>query len=219
MEGRSAFDALHDFVVHLPSSRKGERRKEVERMNLYHISDTPGIGLFEPRPAPAGAGIDEDVVWGIDREHLANYLLPRDCPRVTFRATVRSSPEDVERLIGPGRAGRVIAVESGWMERILSGRLVLYEFDPASFELFDREAGYWITRRAVAPVSEQGGISPLVLLLQQNVELRIMPSLWELREAVADSSLEFSIIRMRNAAPPPEGFLSKYPIPGRGATP
>ncbi|MBC8163249.1 MAG: hypothetical protein H7Z42_18730, partial [Roseiflexaceae bacterium] len=38
-------------------------------------------------------------------------------------------------------------------------------------------------------------------LLARQVELRIVPSLWPLADAVAASSLEFSNIRMRNAQP------------------
>ena len=181
-------------------------------MSLYHISDTSGIPLFEPRPAPERSGVEGEFVWAVDREHLPNYLLPRDCPRVTFKGTDGSARKDIEKLIGPTHAGRVIVVESGWIERILTEQIVLYRFDPAPFTLLDAGAGYWLASKAVAPVEEEAITSPLVRLLQENIELRFTPSLWELREAVASSSLEFSIIRMRNAIPPPEGFLSKYPV-------
>lgn len=182
-------------------------------MTLYHISEIPGIRFFEPRRAPERSGLEGEVVWAIDREHLPNYLLPRDCPRVTFRATEASSVKDVEQLAGPGNPKRVIAIESGWVERVLAQRLVCYEFDSQSFELHDKGAGYWVSRQRVAPQSEREILSPLVALLEEEIELRIMPSLWELREAVANSSLEFSIIRMRNASLPPEGFVSEYQVP------
>ncbi|MGE3800608.1 MAG: DUF6886 family protein [Candidatus Kapaibacterium sp.] len=182
-------------------------------MNLYHISDTSGIRLFEPRPVPSRSGAEGNMVWAIDREHLPNYLLPRDCPRVTFKKTEQSKREDVERLIGATSAERIIVVESGWVERILAEQIVLYTFDPARFKLQDEGAGYWVSLEAVVPIAEEKITSPLACLLQESVELRITPSLWQLREAVADSSLEFSIIRMRNAAPPPEGFITKYPVP------
>jgi hypothetical protein len=35
----------------------------------------------------------------------------------------------------------------------------------------------------------------------RGVELRVQPSLWELRDAVIASTLAFSIIRWQNAAP------------------
>lgn len=53
---------------------------------------------------------------------------------------------------------------------------------------------------------------PLAHLVARDVELRVMPSLWELREAVVGSTLAFSITRMRKAAPPPPGFVTQYPL-------
>jgi hypothetical protein len=38
-------------------------------------------------------------------------------------------------------------------------------------------------------------------LRSRRVELRLMPNLWSLHDAVASSTLQFSMIRMRNAAP------------------
>ena len=38
-------------------------------------------------------------------------------------------------------------------------------------------------------------------LLERGVELRFVPSLWPLHDAVVASSLQFSMIRMRNAQP------------------
>jgi hypothetical protein len=42
---------------------------------------------------------------------------------------------------------------------------------------------------------------PVSELLQRGVKLRIVPNLWPLRDAVVASSLQFSMIRMRNALP------------------
>ena len=42
---------------------------------------------------------------------------------------------------------------------------------------------------------------PVVAILQRDVELRALQELWTLRDAVTESTLEFSIIRWRNAAP------------------
>jgi hypothetical protein len=38
-------------------------------------------------------------------------------------------------------------------------------------------------------------------LLRRGVELRLIPDLWPLRDAVVASTLLFSLIRMRNAQP------------------
>jgi len=183
-------------------------------VRLYHVSDQPGIKLFEPRPAPhIGTGVEDDVVWAVDEGHLHNYLLPRDCPRVTFYATEQSDPADVERLIGPGSARYVVAIESHWLPEIQRQRLYKYELDPSDFTVFDEGAGYYISRRAATPLSEAKIDDILGALLEYNVELRIMASLWQLRESVIHSTLQFSIIRMRNARPPQEGIEAFYPLP------
>jgi hypothetical protein len=186
----------------------------VQNVRLFHISDQPGISRFEPRPAPnASVKVDGLMVWAVDEDHVQNYLLPRDCPRVTFSAGPRSKPHDVAALIGPGGARHVIAVEACWLGRIQSQRLVRYEFEPGGFEPHDETAGYWISRQPVAPVAETPIDDILGELLEHDVELRVLRSLWKLREAVIHSSLEFSVIRMRNAQPPAEGLGAYHPLP------
>ncbi len=183
-------------------------------MRLYHVSDQPGIRLFEPRPAPhLGTGVEGDVVWAVDEDHLHNYLLPRDCPRVTYYATEQSTLADIERLIGPSGARYVVAIESHWLPRIQSECLYQYEFDAQDFTVLDEGAGYYVSRRAVTPLSEKKIDDVLSALLEHDIELRIMASLWKLREAVIHSTLQFSIIRMRNARPPQEGIEAFYPLP------
>src|SRR5687768_18539990 len=90
---------------------------------LFHVSEDGAIGRFDPRPLPRGAaGVapNERVVWAIDAAHLHNYLLPRDCPRVTFylRPERAAGAADHEPLLVGTTASRVIAVESAWLERI-----------------------------------------------------------------------------------------------------
>lgn len=183
-------------------------------MRLYHVSDRPGIRLFEPRPAPhLGAGAEGDVVWAVDDDHLHNYLLPRDCPRVTFYATEQSAPADVERLIGPGGARYVVAIESHRLPEIQQQHLYRYELDSSDFAVFDEGAGYYVSHRPVTPLCESPIDDILGAMLEHDVELRIMASLWELREAVIHSTLQFSIIRMKNARPPQEGIEAFYPLP------
>ena len=61
---------------------------------LFHVSDVSGIQVFEPRMSRTG----EALVWAIEESKLANYLLPRDCPRVTFYAKPDTTKEvDVEK--------------------------------------------------------------------------------------------------------------------------
>ncbi len=178
---------------------------------LYHISDVPGIGLFEPRTGGHGYE-NEAVVWAIDADHLPNYLLPRDCPRVTFFARRDTDPADVEKFFCGTSAKRIIAVESRWLERIRGEKLYQYEFSPSNFTLADETAGYYVSPEAQVPVSEREIDDVLAELLSHDVELRVMDSLWKLRDAVIASTLGFSIIRMRNAAPPVDGLEAHHPL-------
>ncbi len=153
------------------------------------------------------------MVWAIDYDHLHNYLLPRDCPRVTFYASPSSDPKDVKRLMGASSAKQVVAIETRWLPEIQKQCLYQYEFDSEGFTLLDEVAGYWISRKPVVPTDEAKIDDILTALLKHDVELRIMPSLWKLREAVIKSTLQFSIIRMHKAQPPPEGYEAYHPLP------
>lgn len=163
---------------------------------LFHISEEPGIARFEPR---ASTHADDRVVWAIDAARLRNYLVPRECPRVTYCAGRETVAADVERFLGSSRA--VIAIESGWAERLRSCRLYCYHLPPETFECRDEPAGYFVSRDPVVPVRVEVFDDPMTELLRRGVELRFVPSLWHLHDAVAASTLRFSMIRMRNALP------------------
>jgi hypothetical protein len=167
---------------------------------LFHISDDPTIKLFEPRAANKNSGREgELLVWAIEDKTLHNYLLPRDCPRVTFYAGTQSKREDIEKLMGQTSAKFVIAIETAWFERAVMTKLYQYTFAADTFELSDEAAGYYVSRVPVKPISVKTVKQPLEEMLRRNVELRVMPSLKKVQEAVIGSSLEFSCIRMRNA--------------------
>jgi hypothetical protein len=183
-------------------------------IRLYHISDKPGIKLFDPRPAPHPSAKQKGLmVWAVDFEHLHNYLLPRDCPRVTFFITPESDPKDIKRLMGETFAKDVVAIEAGWLPEIQKQCLYRYEFDPGEFTLVDEIAGYWISCKPAVPIAEIKINNILAALLEHDVDLRIMRSLWRLREAVINSTLGYSIIRMNKAQPPPEGYRAYHPLP------
>jgi hypothetical protein len=167
---------------------------------LYHFSDDPNITRFEPRPPPSTSSrVAENVVWAIGRRLRHNYLLPRDCPRVTFYPKDTSAPADVTRLMAGTSAGHVVAIESRWLPQVRAGRLYQYALPPETFVPLDVGAGYYISREPVVPLSMVTIDDLLAELLTCDIELRVMPSLWKLRDAVMASSLQFSCIRMRNA--------------------
>lgn len=159
----------------------------------------------------------EAVVWAIAERLLHNYLLPRDCPRVTFYAGPRTSAADRGRFLGTSSAAHVVAVESRWLHRIRSTRLWLYELPAETFSETDAGAGYHVSASAVDCIAATEVADLLDALVTRDIELRVLPDLWPLRDAVAASSLAFSMIRMRNAAPRTQPAVPPLP-PGRTAT-
>lgn len=164
-------------------------------MKLFHLSSDPDVTVFHPRPSDYTAGA---VVWAIEEARLVNYLLPRDCPRLCFRAGPQSAANDVSRFLGADAV--VIAIEAAWLERLQAARLYCYAMPGETFSLHDAGAAYWISAQAVTPDgSETLGDLPAALA-ERGATLRVLPSLWELHDAVRASSLLFSMIRMRNTA-------------------
>jgi len=161
---------------------------------LFHLSEESDIQRFEPRPSKY---TDDPVVWAIDAEHLRNYLLPRDCPRVTYYAGPATTSADRHRFLGPSSA--VVAVEERWVERIQSCRLYRYHLPSETFECLDDCAGYFVSRVPVVPVTVEVLDDLIGELFSQSVELRYLPELWTLGRAVAESTLQFSLIRMNKA--------------------
>lgn len=170
--------------------------------SLYHVSERGDIRVFLPKPPPSpDSGVKEDVVWAIEHRLLHNYLLPRDCPRVTFYAGHQTESQDVNRFFLGSTAKHVVAVEAAWLDRIRTGVIWLYAMPPDTFTVADATAGYHVSSVPVVPTACHCLSDILGALIERDVELRIVPNLWKLRDAVLSSSLHFSMIRMRNAQP------------------
>jgi hypothetical protein len=109
--------------------------------------------------------------------------------------------EDVEWLMCGTSARAVVAIESGWLERVRATPLVCYQLPAQGFQCIDEGAGYYVNPNEVEPIHKTIVDDPLAVLVDRGVELRVMPCLWDLRDRVIQSTLQFSIIRWRNAAP------------------
>jgi len=169
---------------------------------LFHVSEHPAIARFEPRSVPSlDSGVSGDAVWAVAESHLPNYLLPRDCPRICFRAGPQTTADDRERFLHG--ADRVVAFEAAWLERVRTARLALYAMPDATFAEALPEAGYWISRAAVTPQGVTIIEDAIGALIAAGTEVRVLQDFWPLRDAVIGSSLEFSIIRTKNARPRP----------------
>lgn len=142
---------------------------------------------------------EDALVWAIAETHLANYLLPRECPRVCFRAAPDSSQADVERFLGG--SGSVVAIEQVWQQQVRSAHLYCYQMPVQGFELHDANAGYWVSKCPIIPTAMRDLTNLLEEIADLGASLRSVASLWPLHDDIASSSLNFSMIRMRNAAP------------------
>ncbi|MBO9128603.1 DUF6886 family protein [Bacillus sp. 165] len=168
-------------------------------MKLFHFSETPDITYVEPRITKMNTD-EKAYVWGIDEEHAPHYYFPRDCPRIAYWPALETSIEDRERFFSQTFAERIIAVESSWLKNIRETKLYVYELPSHTFECIDENAGYYVSSAAVVPLSVKPVGDLLYSLAKSNVELRITPSLWRLREAILNSTVGFSMIRLRNAS-------------------
>jgi hypothetical protein len=139
------------------------------------------------------------VVFAIEERLLHNYLLPRDCPRVTFYRSDKTTPGDEAKFFGESTADFIVIVESAWYQRIKETKLYRYQLPAEHFTLLDECAGYYISYLPATPVSVDMVDDIIAELLTHDIELRFTPSLIKIAEAVSQSSLNYSIIRMRNA--------------------
>ena len=168
----------------------------MDKPRLFHVSEQAGIARFAPRPNYRRPG---EMVWAVDEPHLVNFLVPRDCPRITFGRRADTTEADAARLQLAAR--RVVAFEAAWLERVRACTLTIYELPAEGFEPEDRDAGYWISPQAVTPLSSWTETDLLAALARAGAEVRILQDFWSLRDAVANSSAEFSIIHQDRARP------------------
>ena len=78
-----------------------------------------------------------------------------------------------------------------------------YRLPKDRFEPHPEVGGYWISRDAVEPTAIEPADDLVVRHERAAIELRVLPSIWPLWNDVAASTLEFSGMRLRNAAPAP----------------
>ena len=161
------------------------------------MSENGAIPRFEPR-ASREHDSPEALVWAIDDEHAPAYWFPRDTPRGAFWAVDSTSDADVERFLTGDRSRRVHAIQAEWLDSLRTAQVYAYELPEATFERYERAAGYWVSREPVEPLA----VTPLGDLLERHaaagIELRIVPDLSALWQRVIASTMEFSGIRLRN---------------------
>jgi hypothetical protein len=169
---------------------------------VLHFSEDPGITRFVPHVA-ATAAPREAYVWAVDAARAPDYWFPRDCPRAMAWTTPQTTDADRERVIGTGCGRRLHAIEYRWLERMRAVRLFAYRLPAEAFRPFGSPVPHALV--ATEPVTPLGPAEPVGDLLAlheaDGIQLRLLSDLWPLWDAVVASSLGFSGIRLRNAAP------------------
>ncbi|CAM3751672.1 DUF6886 family protein [Marinicrinis lubricantis] len=169
---------------------------------LFHFSEDNSIETFVPKEKQNRLDFPA-VVWAIDEEHEFTYYFPRDCPRIVCRRDEATTDEHLQLFFNNTIANTIVTVESDWYTRISKQTIFRYCFNDEGFELFDKTAGYFISRQIVKPKSIEKYDNLIESLIRKGIELRFTTNLNPLREAILASDFKgFGIHRFNNAKKP-----------------
>ncbi len=171
---------------------------------LWHFSEDDSLRRFDPH-VPVTNPDARPLVWAVDTRHAPMFWFPRDCPRACIWPVSTTTPVDLERFFGQSGSRRIHVVESAWLDKIRACRLYAYRFPHETFRPHD-VGGYWVSEEPVQAI-ERVELDDLIGgHADAGIELRITPSLWPFWRRVVASTVEFSGMRLRNAAPHPAQF-------------
>lgn len=170
-------------------------------MRLFHISEESNITIFRPR-VPLRDDLDKSVglVWAIDEERLPNFLFPRECPRICYHVGMNTNIEDTEKYFTSNLSKHTVVFEHEWYERIKNITLYLYEFSVNDFVLQDAVAGYYIATTTQIPINKYVVSNVFEEFKKRNIEIRIVDNLMYFAEKIKNTTLNWSLCRMRNAS-------------------
>jgi hypothetical protein len=140
-------------------------------VRLFHFSDRDDIEVFVPR-APLRHPEVEPLVWAIDEAHIAMYLFPRDCPRISAWPLVQG-PSAMRLLIDR-------RFETAWRNE----PLVRYEFDPNAPIEATEVPGVVVCRESVRPIGRR-------LLTDLPMEIAALGLAVEVVDSLSLASREF----------------------------
>jgi hypothetical protein len=169
---------------------------------LWHFSEDPSLGRFRPH-VPATNPAAEPLAWAVDTRHAPLFWFPRDCPRGCIWPVSATTREDRERFFWPTAADRIHVMESAWLARMQACRLYAYRLPADAFRPHE-VGGYWVSDEPVEAVGREVIDDLVCRHADARIELRITPSIWPFWRRVASSTVGFSGLRLRNAAPDPD---------------
>ncbi len=113
------------------------------------------------------------------------------------------SPTD-HPLLSPGTT-RLHAIEYGWLDALRAVHLYAYRLPATHFTPFGEGVPHaHVTTHTVTPLGPPEPVGDLLHLHEEaGIELRVLPNLWPLWDAITTSTLGFSGIRLGNALPRP----------------
>ena len=176
-------------------------------MRIFHVSEESNISIFEPRAPKRTDLADTPIVWAVSEERLTNYLTPRECPRVGYHIGAHTSDEDINTYFSSSEHSHALIIESGWFEVMKNTTLWLYEFDPTNFNLQDEPAGYYISEATQIPIAKLRVDDLFDELFRRSCELRVVANLHQIADKIKYTTLDWSLIRMKNALKPDGEFL------------
>ncbi len=194
-----------DYPEHLLARHPAPPYAGEGPFKLWHYSEDPTLGRFSPQPVASDPQAPP-LVWAVDTRHAPMFWFPRDCPRGCIWPVPTTTQQDRDRFFGQTAAGRVHVTEAGWLRRIQGCQIFAYQLPIDQFRPHDEVGGYWVADQPVEAIDQQVIDDLLGRHADAGIELRITPSIWPLWRQVADSTVEFSGLRLRNAAPHPDQF-------------
>lgn len=170
-------------------------------MRIFHVSEEDAIQEFLPR-IPTRKDLDQSkgLVWAVNETCLPNFLTPRNCPRVCFRIGPNTSDADKQRYLS-SNFHHAIVIENLWFEALMKTTLYLYEFNPIDFHPQDENAGYYVSETTQIPVNRIRVKHPIQELFHRHVEVKFVDQLWEIHDEIQQTTLQWSMCRMRFARP------------------
>jgi len=171
---------------------------------VLHFSEDPGITRFVPHVA-ATAVRPEAYVWAVDAVLAPAYWFPRQCPRAMAWLVPGTTAADRDLVLGPGGGTRVHAIEYRWLDALQTVTLYAYRLPAAAFvPIGERRPHARVATEPVLPLGPPEPVGSLLRLHEEaGIQLRVLPNLWPFWDTVITTTLAWSGIRLRNAAPRP----------------
>ena len=169
-------------------------------MRLFHISEDSNVKEFVPRKSYRDDMKESPpVVWAVNEKCMVNFLTPRDCPRLTYHIGPETTEVEKEMFFSSKKVDHVVIIEHDWYERMKNTTLYIYEFEREHFYLQDTIAGYYVSEHTEIPIAVHEVTDLFSALAKCNVEVRLLPRLWDMRKKIIDSNLNYSLCRMKFA--------------------